>query len=198
MAILSGNAKSFIKKHKKDLQNNDLEPIYNELLLDNNLRLEVSEFLYEVLGDNIFKHLSTIPVKFLAKSNSIKDISIPDNVNSIGNYAFMSSSIQSVNLNRGVEVIGEHAFDDCKDLKSVDLGEVKIIKSEAFSNCTNLRQLYLPESVVMLGSNVFPDNIIITSPKRKARSLRFPKNELEWYKKHLVLDSSQSGEEGGE
>ena len=199
MAVLSDEAKNFIKEHRKALQNNDLKSIYVDLVYaGSDIYLEVSEFLYETLGTKIFKYLSTIPGAFLANSKSIKDISIPDNISAIGNSAFKNSSIQSVSLNQGVEVIGISAFENCKNLKHVDLGAVKVIKSEAFANCPNLRQLYLPESVTMLGKNVFPDNIIIKSPKRKAKSLRFPKNELEWYRTHLMVDSSQSEEEGEE
>lgn len=199
MAVLSEEAKTFIKRRRKALQNNDLKSVYDDLTYaGNDVYLEVSEFLYETLGTKIFKYLSTIPGEFLANSKSIKDISIPDNISAIGNSAFKDSSIQSVSLSQGVEVIGTSAFKNCKNLKRVDLGAVKVIKSEAFANCPNLKQLYLPESVTILGKNVFPDNVIIKSPKRKAKSLRFPKNELEWYRTHLILDSSQSEEEGEE
>lgn len=196
MAELSKEARFFLRNSKRELQNNDLKSVYGSLSYEkDNIQLEVSTFLYEMLGDKLFTYLSSIPKNFLKGSNIIRDIDLPSSIGSIGDSAFRSSSIQQISLNDGVEVVGDSAFKDCANLKAVNLGDVKVIKNEAFAGCTGLRQIYLPESVMMIGKNVFPENIIIKSPKRKAKSLRFPKNELEWYKKHLVLDSSQYEEE---
>ena len=199
MAELSKEARFFLKNSKRELQNNDLKSLYSSLRYEkDDIQLEVSTFLYEMLGDKLFTYLSSIPKNFLKGSNTIRDIDLSNNIGSIGEDAFRNSSLQQISLNDGVEFIGDSAFKDCANLKAVNLGNVKIIKNEAFAGCTGLRQIYLPESVMMLGKNVFPENVIIKSPKRKAKSLRFPKNELEWYKKHLVLDSSQYEEEAEE
>ncbi len=186
MAIaISEEAKQAIRDGKSLLQKNDLKGFFSKLR-DQSIRKEVINFLLSIEFD-IFKYLDSIPSGFCSDMDGFDSITIPGNIEKIGDNAFNNSSVNSVTLEDGVDFIGSKAFANTP-ITSVDLGSVKVIKDGAFSGCNNLKVIYLPESVSMLGRNVFPDNVILKSPPRKRRSLRFPKSELAWYREHLMVD----------
>lgn len=192
---LSQDSKRFLTENKALLKKNDLKSFYAKLSYYKDIFTEVSEFLFSVLDSNLFKYLDAIPNDFMLGSKNIKEIRITGNVEKIGANAFKDSKLEKVVIEDGVDIIMNSAFANCSNLKSVDLGGVKIIRNNAFEGCNSLREIYLPETVQMLGAKVFPENVLIKSPPRKRNSLRFPKNELEWYKQHLVLDRVNDVEE---
>lgn len=85
----------------------------------------------------------------------ITHITIPDNVVSIGDFAFARSGIQSIRIPRSVATIGRLAFAFCYDLKTVEFEHgVKCIKDQAFY-CSGIEALHLPESVKTVYDNAF-------------------------------------------
>lgn len=191
---VSNEAKEIINKYKQLLRTNNLTEFYTHT---GRYTAEITQFFF-TMGVDVFKYLTKIPRNFLFGADEIKDIDIPGNIDSIGREAFKQSSIESVKLEDGVSVIDAEAFEGCKSLKHVDLGRVSVIKDGAFRNCNALREVYLPDSVIMMGRNVWPDNIVIKSGPRKKKTLRFPKAELDWYKSHLILYNTTVENELGE
>ncbi|MDE6442791.1 MAG: leucine-rich repeat protein [Clostridia bacterium] len=63
-------------------------------------------------------------------------------------------SLTSVNISSVVK-IGEGAFHGCENLESVEMSVVEEISEGAFSSCPKLRDIVIPESVAVMGSNVF-------------------------------------------
>jgi len=78
----------------------------------------------------------------------LKSINIPDNVTSIGNYAFCNcSSLSSLTIPTNVKTIGSYAFDRCSSLTSLTIPEnVTTIGDYAFEYCSKL------SSVTYLGN----------------------------------------------
>ena len=170
MAVnLSDSAKDYISRHKTFLKKNDLKEFYSQM--PEGLRCEISEFLI-AMSPNFQKYLEVIPQSFLANSKDVKGFTVGSNIVKIGKGAFKNSAIESIDLN-----------------------EVEIISDSAFEGCSKLKEVYLPKTVKMIGRKAWPENIILKSGPRKRNSLRFPKNELEWYKEHLILVKSESNEE---
>ena len=87
----------------------------------------------------------------------IKNISIQDGVESIGNYAFYScSSLTKVTIGNSVKSIGYEAFALCSALKQVNIGDgVTSIGSSAFYGCSALTQVTIPGSVTSIGDEAF-------------------------------------------
>ena len=88
---------------------------------------------------------------------SLKSVSIPSTVTTIGSYAFgYCSGLRSVVIPEGVAEIGEYAFCDCDDLVSVVIpGSVKTIGGDAFSSCDDLEEVTLNEGIETIGSYAF-------------------------------------------
>ncbi len=74
------------------------------------------------------------------------EITIPDNVTSIGGYTFAHcDSLTSVTIGNGVTSIGHNAFYNCSSLTSITIPDsVTSIGGAAFSGCSSLQSITLP------------------------------------------------------
>ena len=87
----------------------------------------------------------------------IRDLVIPNTVDSIHNYAFKDcSSLTSVSIGNSVTSIGDYAFYGCSFLTSVTIGNsLTSIGKNAFFNCSSLTSINLPESVTNIWYGAF-------------------------------------------
>ena len=87
----------------------------------------------------------------------IKDLTIPNSVTSIGDYAFYScKGLTSVAIGNSVTSIGNIAFCNCSGLTSVAIGNsVTSIGDGAFSNCSGLTSVAIGNSVTSIGNQAF-------------------------------------------
>ena len=101
---------------------------------------------YSFWGTPYLKNLgdfATVNRVLLAYQGKDKDITIPENVSSIGNAAFNGCSLNSVTLSKNTRHIGHGAFADCKSLTSVTIpARVTSIGREAFAGCKSLKDVY--------------------------------------------------------
>ncbi len=79
--------------------------------------------------------------KLYINNELVTNLTIPDTVTKINNYAFRScTSLTSVLIGNGVTSIGSYAFRNCDSLASVTIGDsVTSIGYGAFGNCTSLK-----------------------------------------------------------
>jgi len=96
---------------------------------------------------------------------SIKSVTIPGGVTSIGDRTFAScNALTSVTIPDGVTSIGSGAFSECSSLTSVTIPDsVTSIGGGAFSECSSLTSVTIPDSVTSIGNNVFESCIQLTS-----------------------------------
>ena len=94
--------------------------------------------------------------------NNIASITIPDNVISINKEAFKyCGALKNVVIGNGVTTIGKSAFSTCSMLESVVIGNgVTTIGDYAFYiNGTNkIKTIEIPASVTAIGKNIFSPN----------------------------------------
>lgn len=126
------------------------------------------------IGENVTK----IPDNFLDRNSVITEISIPNNVDSIGNYAFCDCSkitdlalenikgygdfalagtaLSSITFREGTEDLPNGLCSGCQSLSSVALPQsLKTIGNSCFGGCTSLKSIILPQSVSYIGSTCF-------------------------------------------
>ncbi|WP_455586201.1 leucine-rich repeat domain-containing protein [Bacteroides sp.] len=125
-----------------------------------------------LLGDKVKR----IPKGLFYQRSSLKDVTFPNSVEFISDYAFYGcTDMQSVKLPDNVRVIEDYAFYECSSLydihwplflekigyssfracnklKIVSLPEgVRELGGEAFYDCGNVRTLYLPSTIETIG-----------------------------------------------
>lgn len=113
---------------------------------------------YQDYEDN--KHYTSddeLGVYFFSKCSSLKAISLPGDLKSVGDFAFCDcSSLEALNLPSGIKSIGNYAFWYCENLTSLTLPSGLIsIGDRAFENCYSLTSLEFPSSLTTLGDLVF-------------------------------------------
>jgi hypothetical protein len=106
-----------------------------------------------------------IGMNIIKDNEYIKGIILPENVTSIGEYAFYDCrSLTSVTIPEGVTSIGEWAFRYCEGLTSITIPEgVTSIGVGAFSGCAGLTSITIPEGVTSIGGVTFSGCAGLTS-----------------------------------
>ena len=101
---------------------------------------------------------------------SLKNVTLPSDVNSIGISAFENcESLSSFTIPEKVTDIGNNAFSGCKSLSEIDIPEtVKTIGSSAFKNCSSLSMMVLPKNVESIGG-------ALISGCPRIKNITFPK-----------------------
>lgn len=90
-------------------------------------------------------------------ANQLKQVRLPNNINSIGTYAFYNcSGLTSIAIPSSVTTIGESAFEYCKSLSSITIpNSVTSIGNSAFDCCSGLTSVTIPSSVTSIGDSAF-------------------------------------------
>jgi len=87
----------------------------------------------------------------------VTNLIIPDDVTSIGSYAFSGcSSLTGITIPDGVTSIGGGAFEYCSSLTNITLPDsVTSIGSYAFEGCSSLTSITISDSVTSIGNYAF-------------------------------------------
>ena len=87
----------------------------------------------------------------------LRNLTIPDNVKTIGDYAFAGCSLLvSLKLGVGLTEIGKYAFSSCSSLTSLTIPDmVTTINQYAFYDCTGLTTLTFGKGVETIGTYSF-------------------------------------------
>lgn len=85
----------------------------------------------------------------------IEKLTIPSTVTSVGDSAFAKcKNLTDVSLN-GLNEIGYAMFTKCSSLKNIDLTGVTSMMDEAFSGCESLVRVTLPTTITAISDNAF-------------------------------------------
>jgi len=87
----------------------------------------------------------------------LTDYTIPDEVTTIGSYAFHECrSLTSIHIPNGVTEIGNDAFLGCSSLRSIHLPDgLTMIGDSAFHDCRSLTSINIPDGVISIGYMAF-------------------------------------------
>ena len=86
----------------------------------------------------------------------LTSITIPNSVTTIGETAFAYSGLTSITIPNSVTTIGSYAFYGCSGLTSITIpNSVTTIGSYAFSGCSGLTSVTIPNSMTCIGYYAF-------------------------------------------
>ncbi|MGN0467154.1 MAG: leucine-rich repeat protein, partial [Acutalibacteraceae bacterium] len=90
----------------------------------------------------------------------VKEIILPDSVNTLGFEAFFDAqSLESVNVPEGVTKISQMCFAACPSLKYISLpSTLTTIFNSAFTECYSIEKIVIPEGVTELGVYAFEND----------------------------------------
>ncbi len=87
---------------------------------------------------------------------ALQEITLPEELTSIGGSAFSSTAITSITIPGNVTSIGADVFKGCSALAAVEVrGNVAKIDKNTFKDCRALINIALPESVTEIGDYAF-------------------------------------------
>ena len=95
----------------------------------------------------------------------MEQVTLPDTVTDIGNYAFRScGSLKSVTLPPNISAISAYTFYSCRSLENVTVpGSARYIDGFAFAYCTSLTDVTIQPGVLEIGREAFIDCTSLTS-----------------------------------
>ncbi|MFA6803435.1 MAG: InlB B-repeat-containing protein, partial [Candidatus Methanomethylophilaceae archaeon] len=90
--------------------------------------------------------------------SSLNNVSVPNGMSSIGNYAFYGcSSLKNITFGTGLRTISDYAFYGCA-AKSIDLPQsLTSIGASSFRDCKQLKSVEIPSAVTSIGGYAFAD-----------------------------------------
>ena len=127
-----------------------------------------------ILQDDILFSKDMKTLYFYSRWKSNTTYTIPNEVETIGNYAFRNcNNLIKVEMSNSITQIGSEAFRKCSNLKEIKLSEnLKEISTSMFNYCIKLEELDLPNSIETIRGgafyncealkNIFIPNSIIT------------------------------------
>lgn len=89
------------------------------------------------------------------EDTSIEHIEIPLSVIEVDPLAFAGSKLKEIILPDSVNSVRNGAFHSCQQLEKVDLSSVDILGDDIFEDCINLREVILPSNLRSLDPSVF-------------------------------------------
>ncbi len=93
-----------------------------------------------------------------AYNTALDEITLGENLESIGSYAFAQTAIEEIDIPDSVSEIGSNAFDSCMSLIRAELpSSMKTVASQLFSNCPSFSEVVIPEGVEAIGESAFAD-----------------------------------------
>ena len=126
------------------------------------LRSVICNKFYKVIGQMLLSADGTQVIAYWGKNS---EVTIPEGVQSIGDWAFgCCSSLTSLTLPSSLQSIGDWAFGWCSSLTSLTLpSSLQSIGDWAFYGCSSLTSLTLPSSLQSIGDRAFRDCNSLTS-----------------------------------
>ena len=87
---------------------------------------------------------------------SSENVNIPDNVRSVGKYAFaLNDTVKTVRLSKNCQGIGKGAFYKCTALETVYAESAVSLSDSAFEGCSSLKEIHLGKGLKSAGRHVF-------------------------------------------
>lgn len=105
----------------------------------------------EVEKIDLGKNVKTIPAGLALGAQKLVKITIPDNVEYIGAFAFDNSGIKEITIGENIKDIGFNAFSNCANLSSINYNAIKLESNKQdmriFEDCINVSKFCFGDKV---------------------------------------------------
>ena len=120
-----------------------------------------------VLNSNVFSYtalteieipnsVTTIGEYAFCYCKSLGNVTIPNSVERIGQYAFQQTALVNVNIPNSVTTIDRYAFGNCTALKTISIpNSVTSMGVYVFGSCSSLESAILPKNITSLSDGIF-------------------------------------------
>ena len=156
----------FIKAHVTEINNNDFTEVYKDAVISLDhpaLTGKLTEIFLDA-GIRPLEYMEAVPDRYLDESK-ITSVTIPDNITSIGRYAFQNcddlrsitipNTVTSITIPNRVTTIDRGTF-CASGLTNVTIpNSVTSIEGDAFFGCSGLTSITIPASVTSIGRQAF-------------------------------------------
>ena len=112
-----------------------------------------------MIPDKIEGHSVTeIANEAFADCYTLRKVTLPENLNKIGKFAFYNcTKLETINLKR-VEYIGRSAFQNCRLIRDIKLSpKLHYIDGWTFAGCSKLEKIIIGEGLNYIGHQAFAD-----------------------------------------
>jgi len=110
----------------------------------------------DVVIPSTINDLTVVSITGFRQKNSIRYVSIPETVETIGANAFSNcKKLYSVAIGTGVKTIGKSAFSGCVELTSVNIRNTEHLGDMAFYGCTKLDWFNCGTALKSIGTRAF-------------------------------------------
>ena len=124
------------------------------------------------------EQLQTIGDYAFDECESLADVTMPQTVEQIGDYAFFSAPVRELTTAAN---IGTGAFQNCDSLRSVIfLDGVETIGEAAFSHADSLETVVFPNTLVCIGDEAFQQNVNLQAINLPKGVKKIGKNAFYW------------------
>ncbi len=150
-------------KHCNDFSSGST-PFFHKYL-NNNQDIEGADIREQITSLVFGDSVEHIPAYLCYCLYQLNNITIPNSVTSIGDWAFDGCrGLSSVTIGNSVADIGNHAFSSCYGLSSVTIpNKVTSIGEYAFAACTGMTSVTIPNSVTSIGEYAFSGCHVLSS-----------------------------------
>lgn len=123
------------------------------------IRLEAERFIVDSNNKNFYSYndcLYSADDVLLRVPTNATSVKIKDGTTALADYAFNCSKVHTVSMPDSVQSIGNYCFYECEDMRKITLsGSLTAIPDAAFAGCTNLRTMELPSGIKSIGYGAF-------------------------------------------
>lgn len=127
----------------------------SDTLKDEERFYKVAGYIPKALEEIVITDGTEIPDRLFQDFTSLKKVTLPDTITSIGDYSFMEcTSLEEINLPESLKSIGMQAFYKCNSLKidKLTLPETLEVGDFAFFNCDGIKSLDIGDSYLRFAS----------------------------------------------
>lgn len=102
--------------------------------------------------------LKDIPNRFMSDRTGLEYMVLPDNVETIGEYAFYKCALRHIDFPQTLKSIGDYAFSNTSLQEIILPGNLTSLGYRTFHNCIKNKYLKLPESLTSIHESAFYNN----------------------------------------